>query len=86
MEYTLLVVDHGLDDETIIEGYTTSAGMTTALRKFSDMNRKDRESFMWDLITKGSAEKKGKRGDIYPYSIYATNSVGTMVRNLGAKE
>ena len=41
---------------------------------------------MWDLITKGSAEKVGKRGDVYPYSVYATNSVGTMVRSLGSTE
>lgn len=86
MEYTLLIVDHGLDDETIIEGYTTSAGMTTALRKFSDMSRKDREAFMWDLITKGSAEKVGKRGDVYPYSIYATGVVSTMVKGIRSED
>ncbi|QWY82412.1 hypothetical protein SEA_AFLAC_80 [Gordonia phage Aflac] len=77
MEYTLLIVDEKLD-ETIVEGHATQAGIMSVLEKYTQLDASGKLSFINDLGNEGSAEYS-----IFPYSVYVTGPVGTMVRSLG---
>lgn len=72
MEYSVLVIDEKINAVIISNAMVCSTGMNALLKNLTDLNRKDRDSFMHTLIGEGSAAHVAISSDKKPYSIAAT--------------
>lgn len=72
MEYSVIVIDEKVNAVIISNALVGSTGMNALLKNMTDLNRKERDSFMHTLIAEDSVAHVAISSDKKPYSIAAT--------------